>query len=96
MIDEVYTAQRVEYINGTFIELSENGVPAKTVFVFAVQSTCDKYKNVVCFLPINKLNTTNLCTWFIEVMKRFKEVENYERNFFLIVVSVYNYNFNSM
>ena len=33
IIDEVYTAQRVEYCNGKFIGLTENGSIAKTVLI---------------------------------------------------------------
>ena len=36
MLDEVYTAQRVEYSNGAFIGLTEEGVPAKTILAFKV------------------------------------------------------------
>ena len=85
MIDEVYTAQRVEYTNGAFIGLSEDGVPAKTVLAFMVQSTCDKYKDVVCLVPINKLNTNILRTWFNKVMEALDEI------FFVIAVSVDNH-----
>ena len=31
LIDEVYTAQRIQYNNGKFIGLTNDGVPAKTV-----------------------------------------------------------------
>ena len=85
MIDEVYTAQRVEYSNGAFIGLSEDGEPAKTVLAFMVQSTCDKYKDVVCLVPINKLNTTILRTWFDKVMKAIDEI------FFVVALSVDNH-----
>ena len=36
LLDEVYTAQRVEYNNGSFVGLTEDGVPAKTVLAFMV------------------------------------------------------------
>ena len=85
MIDEVYTAQRVEYSNGAFIGLSEDGVPAKTVLAFMVQSTCDKYKDVVCLVPINRLDTTILRTWFDKVMKAIDEI------FFVVALSVDNH-----
>ena len=85
MIDKVYTAQRVEYTNGTFIGLLEDGEAAKTVLGFVVQSTCYKYKDVVCLVPINKLNTNILQTWFDKVMKALAEI------FFVIAVSVDNH-----
>ena len=68
LIDEVYTAQRVEYNNGTFVGVTENGSPAKTVLAFMVQSLAGKYKDVVCLIPVNKLDTALLRTWFDRVM----------------------------
>ena len=43
MIDEVSAAKRIEYSNGTFGGLIEEGEPAKTVLAFMVQSTCAKF-----------------------------------------------------
>ena len=34
LIDEVYTANRVEYQNGTFVGLTEDGACAQTVLTF--------------------------------------------------------------
>ena len=36
MIDEIYTAQRVEYSNGSFVGLTEEGMPSKTVLTFII------------------------------------------------------------
>ena len=69
LLDEVYTAQRVEYSNDSFVGLTEDGVPAKTVLAFMVQSICGKYRDVVCLIPINKLNTNTLSHWFNRVLK---------------------------
>ena len=85
MIDEVYTARRVEYSNGAFIGLSEDGVPARTVLTFMVQSTCDKNKDVACLVPINRLDTTILRIWFDKVMKTLDEI------FFVVALSVDNH-----
>ena len=38
LIDEVYTANRVEYQNGTFVGLTEDGACARKVLTFMVQS----------------------------------------------------------
>ena len=84
MIDEVYTAQRVEHSNGAFVGVTETGLSEKTVLTFMVQSTCAKYKDV-CLIPLNKLGTTTLRYWFNQVMLSL-------HNFFLIIpVSVDNH-----
>ena len=57
MIDEVYTAQRIEYRNGCFAGLTHDGAAAKTVLAFMVQSACSKYTDVVRLVPVNKLDT---------------------------------------
>ena len=54
LIDEVYTAQRVEYQNGTLVGLTEDGECARTVLTFMVQSVCKSYKDVVCPVPVEK------------------------------------------
>ena len=68
MIDEVYIAERVEYSNGSFLGLTENGTPAKTVLGFMIQSICCKYKNIVCLVPIVTLDSETLRSWFDKVM----------------------------
>ena len=60
MIDEVYAAPRVEYSNGAFVSVTETGFQEKTMLTFMIQSTCAKYNDVVCLIPLNKLDTTTL------------------------------------
>ena len=60
MLDELYTAQRVEYTNGSFIGVTEEGVSAKTVLTFMLQSVKGKYKDAVCLIPVHKLSTALL------------------------------------
>lgn len=85
MIDEVYTAQRVEYSNGSFVGLTEDGLPAKTVLAFMIQSLAGKYKDVVCLIPVNKLDTVTLRTWFDKVMDALDDF------FFVVAVSTDNH-----
>ena len=66
MIDEVYTTQRFEYCNGSFIWLNEDNLSAKTVLTLMIQSACSTYKGVVCLIPINKLNTA---LWDFDLIK---------------------------
>ena len=39
-IDEVFTAKCIEHSNETFVEVTEEGEPAKTVLAFMVKSIC--------------------------------------------------------
>ena len=61
MIDEAYTARRIEYRNRAFIKITEDGIPAKTVLTFMIQSSFCKYQDVVCLVPVDKLDTKTLC-----------------------------------
>ena len=85
IIDEVYTAQRVEYGNGSFIGLTKDGLPAKTVLAFMIQSLAGKYKDVVCLIPVNKLDTGLLRTWFNRVMDALND------HFLVVAVSTDNH-----
>ena len=68
MIDEVYTARCIEYRNGAFIGITEDGIPAKTVLTFMIHSSFSKYQDVVCLVPVDKLDTKTLYFWFNKVM----------------------------
>ena len=56
-IKEVHTAQRIEYCNGSFIGMTVDNLPVRTVLTFMVQSTCSTYKDVVCLVPLNILDS---------------------------------------
>ena len=76
MIDEVYTAKQIEYSNSTFVAFNEEGQPAKTVLTFMVQSTCPKFKDVVCLVPVRKLDSTKLRYWFDKAMEALHDILN--------------------
>ena len=50
-----------------------------------VQSTCAKYKDVVCLIPLKKLDTTTLQYWFNQVMLSLHDL------FLVVVESVDNH-----
>lgn len=70
IIDEVYTAQRMEYQNGQLIGLTENGSKAKTVLTFMVQSLFSKFKDVVYLAPVDRLNTLQLNSYFESLLEQ--------------------------
>ena len=45
LIDKVYTTNRVECQNGTFVGLTEDGACAQMVSTFMLQSVCQSYKD---------------------------------------------------
>ena len=84
IIDEIYTAQKVEYSHGSFVGLTEEDKPSKTVFTFMMQSFNSKYKDVVCLQPVYQLDTEFLNSWFHKVMVALHDL------FFVVAVSVDN------
>jgi len=50
------------------VGITEDGIPAKTVLSFMVQSSCSKYQDMVCLVPIDRLDTKTLHVWFNKVM----------------------------
>ena len=60
LIDEVYTANRVDYQNGTYVCLTKDDACAKTVLTFMVQSVCKNYKDAFYLVPAEKLETSLL------------------------------------
>ena len=74
MLDEVYTAQRVEYSDGAFVGLTEECTAAKTVLTFMIQSAHGRYKDVVCLIPVNRLDTKLLQFWLMKVLKALHDI----------------------
>ena len=68
VMDEVYVAQRIEYTDGAFVGLAADGSSAKTVLSFMVQSVCSNYKDMICLIPVSKLDTSILHTWLHKVL----------------------------
>ena len=52
LIDKMYTANRVEYQNGTSVGLTEDDACAQTVLTFINLS---KLQRLVCLVPVKKL-----------------------------------------
>ena len=88
MIDEIYTAQRIEFFNGVMNGVTNEGEVAKTVLSFMIKSLNGKFSEVVCLIPINHLKVDTLYNYFMEIMHQLKD--------FVLVqsVSVDNYSIN--
>lgn len=70
-IDEIYTAQRIEYSSGTgsLIGLADDNEPAKTVLAFMVKSLSSHYQDVVKLIPLNHLTAEKLLEYFMCIIK---------------------------
>ena len=74
MLDEVYTAAKVEYQHGEFVGLAENGEVAKTLLVFMVQSLTSKFRDVVKLVPVSKLTSESLHIFTRSVMDKLHDI----------------------
>ena len=74
----------MEYNNSSFVGLID-GRPAKTVHAFIIQSVAGKYKDVVCLIPVNKLNTPLFRHWFDCVLDGINDL------FLVVAISVDNH-----
>ena len=71
-IDEIYTAQRVEYTGGNIVGLSENGSVAKTGLNFMVTSLSSHYEDVIMLIPMDRLNALLMKDIFFSIMKEIQ------------------------
>ena len=85
IIDEIYTASRVECTGGKLIGVTDEGRLSKTVLAFMLQSICGKYKDVVKLVPVENLSTDILFQNFNAVMSSLSSV------YFVIAVSLDNH-----
>ena len=69
-IDEVYTAQRIEYQNGKLVGRAEDDQHAKTVSTFMDQSLFSKFKDVLFLVHIDTLNSLKLKSYFDSLLEQ--------------------------
>ncbi len=73
LIDEIYSAQRIEYSGGKVFGM-EGGSACKTVLSFMVKSVAGKYSDVVALYPISRLDHKNLRDMFDKVILSLSDV----------------------
>ena len=74
IIDEIYTAKKIEYSNGQFYGVNDDGDKAKTVLAFMIQSLMCKYRDVVLLIPTTILTVDCLRSYFDYAMKVLDEL----------------------
>ena len=85
IIDEIYTASRVECVGGKLIGVTEDGNLSKTILAFMIQSLHGKYRDVVKLVPVENLTTDVLLAHFNAIISSLSDV------FFVIAISVDNH-----
>ena len=68
IVDEIYSAQRVEYSNGRFFG-QKNGEPTKTMLGLMIKSVAGKYSDMIALVPQTKLNSEVLKSEFDKVFE---------------------------
>ncbi|QQP40436.1 Putative LOC101234561, partial [Caligus rogercresseyi] len=88
IIDEVYSAQRIEFVRGKFLG-NENNQATKTVLTFMIKSAGGKYMDVVALVPVVKLTAELLFNQYTRIMKTLWEID-----FTVVALSVDNHTVN--
>ena len=73
ILDEIYCAQRMEYIGGQFFGMKD-GKSIKTLLVFMIKSVAGAYMDVVAHYPVSNLDSNMLEEAAKEVMKTLHEI----------------------
>ena len=68
IVDEIYTAQRVEYSSGKLHGI-DDGQVTKTLLCFMVSSVAGPYQDVVCLVPVVNLTSKTLHKYFDSVLQ---------------------------
>ncbi len=76
MLDEIYTAKRVEYAEaqGRFVGLTENDGVATTALCFMVRSLAGKYRDIISIVPMNKVSARKIRIPFEEALQLLDHV----------------------
>jgi hypothetical protein len=73
ILDEVYSAKRIEYVNGQFYGL-ENSDITKTLLCFMVKSLSNKYEDIVAMVPLASISSQVIKSWWDRVLQVLTEI----------------------
>ena len=68
IIDEVYSAQQVELMNGKIVG-NETKEPTKTLLSFMIKSVCGQYQDMVAMVPVVRLDAELVNTYYKQVLQ---------------------------
>ena len=73
ILDEVYNSHRVEYSGGTFYGFENNKV-TKTLLCFMIKSVGGKYMDVVCMVPLTRIDANIIHSYWDCVLKELTDI----------------------
>jgi len=72
-MDEVYSHQRVQYINGQFYG-AEGGETTKTMLCVMIKSVLGKYRDIIAMTPISSINADKLSSIWTDVVGKVEKI----------------------
>ena len=73
LMDEVYSHQRVQYINGQFYG-AEGGETTKTMLCVMIKSVLGKYRDIIAMTPISSINADKLSSIWTDVVGKIEKI----------------------
>ena len=73
IIDEIYTAARIEYHNGRFIGIAVDVNIGKTVLSLMVKSLTSDYRDVVKLIDVDSLTSQQLRRYFDVIISQLDQ-----------------------
>jgi hypothetical protein len=74
ILDEVYSAKRVEFAGGKLYGLEDDADVSKTLLCFMVKSVASNYRDMVAMQPISKIDAGVIEKNFLAVLKTLSEL----------------------
>ena len=73
LVDEVYSHQSVQYVNGQFFG-AENGLITKTMLCVMLKSVAGKYRDIVAMVPIVNISAEKLYAIWVDVIEKISKI----------------------